>query len=72
MLSGFEWLALNGLILVAIGHFLSDFAWYSVVSFSFARGKNFFVGTRYELTMLVIAIFLIVLGVLFFVKGLSF
>ncbi len=69
LLGGFEWLALNGILLVAIGHFLSDFAWYSFVSFSFSRGKNFFVGKRYELTMLVIAIFLIVLGVLFFAKG---
>ncbi len=59
----------NGVLLVILGHFLSDFAWYSLVSFSFARGKNFFVGKRYELTMLVIAIFLIALGVLFFVKG---
>jgi hypothetical protein len=52
-----------------LGHFLSDFAWYSFVSFSFAKGKNFFVGKRYELTMLVIAVFLIALGVLFLVKG---
>jgi len=71
LLNGFEWLALNGILLVVLGHFLSDFAWYSFVSFSFARGKNFFVGRRYELTMLVIAIFLIALGALFFVKGLS-
>ncbi len=69
LLTGFEWLALAGVILVTIGHFLSDFAWYSFVSFSFARGKNFFVGRRYELTMLVIAIFMVSLGILFFVKG---
>jgi threonine/homoserine/homoserine lactone efflux protein len=69
LLSGFEWLALSGILLVSLGHFLSDFAWYSFVSFSFSRGKKFFVGRRYELTMLVIAIFLIALGVLFFIKG---
>nr|AAU83381.1 conserved hypothetical protein [uncultured archaeon GZfos27G5] len=69
LFSGFQQLALTGIILVTLGHFLSDFAWYSFVSFSFARGKNFFVGRRYEWTMLVIAVFLIVLGVLFFVKG---
>jgi len=69
LLTGYEWLALNGILLVVLGHFLSDFAWYSLVSFSFSRGKNFFVGWRYEWTMLVIAVFLIVLGVLFFVKG---
>ncbi len=59
----------NGVLLVVLGHFLSDFAWYSLVSLSFAKGKNFFVGGRYEWTMLVIAVFLIVLGVWFFVKG---
>ncbi|MGB7534047.1 MAG: LysE family transporter [Halobacteriota archaeon] len=69
LFSGFQQLALTGIILVTLGHFLSDFAWYSFVSFSFAKGKNFFVGRRYEWTMLVIAVFLIVLGVLFFVKG---
>jgi threonine/homoserine/homoserine lactone efflux protein len=71
LLSGFEWLALTGILLVSLGHFLSDFTWYSFVSFSFSKGKNFFVGKRYELTMLIIAIFLIALGVLFFVKGLN-
>lgn len=69
LLTGFEWLALTGIILVTLGHFLSDFAWYSFVSFSFSRGKNFFVGRRYKLTKLVIAIFLVSLGILFFVKG---
>jgi len=69
LFSGFQQLALTGIILVTLGHFLSDFAWYSLVSFSFAKGKNFFVGKRYEWTMLVIAVFLIVLGVWFFVKG---
>ncbi len=69
LFNGFKQLALMGIILVTLGHFLSDFAWYSFVSFSFAKGKNFFVGKRYELTMLVIAIFLIALGVLFFIKG---
>ncbi|HJH25206.1 MAG TPA: hypothetical protein C5S37_00190, partial [Methanophagales archaeon] len=67
--SGFQQLALTGIILVTLGHFLSDFAWYSLVSFSFYRGKNFFVGRRYEWTMLIIAVFLIVLGIWFFVKG---
>ncbi|RJS71724.1 hypothetical protein CW714_05380 [Methanophagales archaeon] len=69
LFSGFQQLALTGIILVTLGHFLSDFAWYSFVSFSFAKGKNFFVGRRYEWTMLVIAVFLIVLGIWFFVRG---
>jgi len=69
LFSGFQQLALTGIVLVTLGHFLSDFAWYSFVSFSFAKGKNFFVGRRYEWTMLVIAVFLIVLGIWFFVRG---
>ncbi len=69
LIYGFEQLAVTGIFLVALGHFLSDFVWYSFVSFSFSRGKNFFVGRRYELTMLVIAFFLALLGILFFVKG---
>jgi len=69
LFSGFKQLALMGIVLVTLGHFLSDFAWYSLVSLSFHKGKNFFVGRRYEVTMLVIAVFLIVFGVLFFVKG---
>ena len=71
LLSGFKWLALKGIVLVVFGHFLSDFAWYSFVSVSFSRGRNFFVGRRYELAMLVVAVFLVVLGVLFVVRGLG-
>ncbi|RZN44248.1 MAG: hypothetical protein EFT35_00205 [Methanophagales archaeon ANME-1-THS] len=69
LLQGFEWLALTGIVLVSAGHFLSDLAWYSFISFSFSRGKNFFVGRRYELIMLVLALFVIVLGLLFIIKG---
>ena len=69
LLTGFEWLALTGIILVTIGHFLSDFAWYSFVSLSFSKGKKFFVGRRYELAMLAIAIVMTVLGTVFFITG---
>lgn len=53
------------------GHFLSDFAWPSFISYSFSRGKNFFVGKRYEITMRILALFVIVLGAFFFVKGVT-
>ncbi len=69
VLQGFEWLALSGIVLITIGHFLSDLAWYSFISYSFSKGKNFFVGKRYEIIMLVITLFVIVLGVFFFIKG---
>jgi len=71
LLQGFEWLALTGIILVSVGHFLSDLAWYSFISFSFSRGKNFFVGERYERIMFVLAFFVIALGIFFFIKGIT-
>jgi len=71
VLQGFEWLALTGIVLITIGHFLSDLAWYSFISYSFSKGKNFFVGKRYELIILVLSLFVIVLGVFFFIKGAS-
>ena len=71
LLTGFEWLALTGILLVTIGHFLSDFVWYSFVSYSFSRGKKLFVGRRYEFAMVVIAIFMVILGTIFFITGLS-
>ncbi len=69
LLQGFEWLALTGIVLVSIGHFLSDLSWYSFISYSFAKGTNFFVGKRYEVMMLVLTLFVISLGVFFFIKG---
>lgn len=71
VLQGFEWLAMAGIVFVSIGHFLSDLAWYSFISYSFSRGKNFFVGNRYEVTMLVITLFVVALGAFFFVKGVT-
>jgi len=71
LLQGFERLALTGIVLVSVGHFLSDLAWYSFISYSFSRGKNFFVGRRYGHIMLVLALIVIVWGVYFFVKGIT-
>jgi threonine/homoserine/homoserine lactone efflux protein len=71
LLQGFEWLALTGIVLVTVGHFLSDLAWYSFISYSFSRGKNLFVGKRYELMMLFLALFVIAFGVFFFIKGIT-
>lgn len=71
LLQGFEWLALTGIVLVTVGHFLSDLAWYSFISYSFSRGKNLFVGKRYELMMLLLALFVIAFGIFFFIKGIT-
>lgn len=71
LLQGFEWLALTGIALVSVGHFLSDLTWYSFVSYSFSKSSKFFVGKRYEAILLLLALFVIVLGALFFVKGIT-
>jgi threonine/homoserine/homoserine lactone efflux protein len=71
LLQGFEWLALTGIVLVTVGHFLSDLAWYSFISYSFSRGKNLFIGKRYEVMMLLLALFVIAFGVFFFIKGVT-
>ena len=71
LLQGFEWLALTGIALVSVGHFLSDLTWYSFVSYSFSKSSKFFVGKRYEVIMLLLALFVISLGTLFVIKGVT-
>ncbi|HDS45832.1 MAG TPA: lysine transporter LysE [Methanomicrobia archaeon] len=71
LLQGFEWFAVAGIALVSIGHFMSDLTWYSFVSYSFSRGERFLVGKRYERIMLGLALFVITLGVFFFIKGVT-
>ncbi|MBN1454993.1 MAG: LysE family transporter [Methanomicrobia archaeon] len=71
LLQGFEWFAVAGIALVSIGHFMSDLTWYSFVSYSFSHGEHFFVGKRYELIMLGLALFVCTLGVFFFIKGVT-
>jgi hypothetical protein len=50
---------------------VSDLTWYSFVSYSFSKSSKFFVGKRYEAILLLLALFVIVLGALFFVKGIT-
>ena len=63
-------LALAGVAVVIAGHVLSDFAWYSLLSFSLSRGRKFLTD-KYEAVMLAVAFFLAALGVLFLFKGVS-
>jgi threonine/homoserine/homoserine lactone efflux protein len=69
LLMGFDMFAWKGVLCVVFGHFLSDLLWYSGVSFSLSRGKKFF-GGKYEITLLILAIFLVFLGGIFVMKGL--
>jgi len=63
-------LALAGVAVVIAGHVLSDFAWYSLLSFSLSRGRKFLTD-KYEAVMLAVASFLTALGILFLFKGVS-
>jgi len=61
-------LALAGVAVVIAGHVLSDFAWYSLLSFSLSRGRKFLTD-KYEAVMLAVASFLAALGIFFLFKG---
>ena len=63
-------LALAGVAVVIAGHVLSDFAWYSLLSFSLSRGRKFLTD-KYEAVMLAVASFLAALGIFFLFKGIS-
>ena len=63
-------LALAGVAVVIAGHVLSDFAWYSLLSFSLSRGRKFLTD-KYEAVMLAVASFLTALGIFFLFKGVS-
>jgi len=63
-------LALAGVAVVIAGHVLSDFAWYSLLSFSLSRGRKFLTD-KYEAVMLAVASFLTALGIFFLFKGIS-
>jgi len=59
----------NGVLFVIIGHFLSDFAWYSSVSYSFSRGKRFLSERSYKVAMLAITAVMAALGLIFILIG---
>jgi threonine/homoserine/homoserine lactone efflux protein len=54
-----------GLVVFYIGHILSDFVWYGLVSFLISRGKRYFNDLAYQTLIAVCGLFLIALGVYF-------
>lgn len=54
-----------------VGHILSDFVWYSFVSFIIWKGRKLIIGTGYKVLVAVCALFLLYLGVLFIHDGIS-
>jgi threonine/homoserine/homoserine lactone efflux protein len=64
--------SLAGVVFWLLGHFLADFSWFSLVSFSVARGRRV-LGTRgHHILLLVCSCVLLLLGAYFIAKyGLS-
>lgn len=54
-----------------IGHILSDFVWYTLVSFIIWRGRKLIVGVGYKILILLCALFLLYLGGLFIYDGIT-
>ncbi len=54
------------------GHILSDFSWYSLVSFVVATGSRIFSQTVYQAVLFVCGLFLIAMSVYFIHSGLGF
>jgi threonine/homoserine/homoserine lactone efflux protein len=61
-----------GVVIFFFGHILSDLGWYSIVSFTIARGKRFMSTRVYRGLLLVCGVALIGLGVYFVVSGATF
>jgi len=69
VLRGMELLGLLGPITFLVCHWLSDFPWFSFVSFCVARGRNYFSNTIFRGIIVVCGVFLLVLGATFMVEG---
>jgi len=70
LLKGLEVLGLLGVILVTLGHWLSDFGYYTFVSFLVHHHRSY-VSPRQRQVALILGLFLVVLGVIFFRQGLE-
>ena len=60
-----------GIVAFFTGHILADLAWYSLISFGVAKGRNFFTDTFYRRLIGACATFLFVFSCYFFYSGLE-
>jgi threonine/homoserine/homoserine lactone efflux protein len=70
LLRGIEIMGVIGVVIVTIGHWLSDFAYYVFVSFMVHRHEKYINPRQREISIL-LGIFMAVLGVYFLVQGLQ-
>lgn len=61
-----------GILAFYFGHILSDFAWFSAISFIVHTGRNFISDTFYRSILLICSVFLVYLGAYFIYTGLRF
>ena len=61
---------LIGVIMLTVGHWLADFAWYILISFTVVRGKLWLNDRSYQLILKTLAIILVGFG-LWFIRHLS-
>ncbi|MDH7508944.1 MAG: LysE family transporter [Methanomassiliicoccales archaeon] len=66
LITGLEVLGIAGVILVTFGHWLSDFAYYLLVSFIIHRHEEFINPRQRQLT-LILGAFLLILGIYFLI-----
>jgi threonine/homoserine/homoserine lactone efflux protein len=62
---------LAGIVAFFTGHLLADLAWYSLISFGVAKGRNFFTDNFYRRLIGACASFLLVFSCYFFYSGLE-
>ena len=67
LVSSFKF-GMSGVAVFFIGHILADLLWYSLISFSVARGKRFIGNRGYKALFYICGIFLILFG-LWFIQG---
>jgi threonine/homoserine/homoserine lactone efflux protein len=60
-----------GIIAFFLGHILADLAWYSLISFGIAKGRNFFTDSFYRRLIGACASFLVAFSFYFFYSGLE-
>lgn len=62
---------IKGPVVFYFGHILSDFVWYTVVTVILWQGRKLMMGTGLKVLILACAVFLLYLGVKFFINGVT-
>ena len=70
LLKGLEIMGVLGVLLVTLGHWASDFGYYAFVSYMINRHKKF-VNPHQHLITMILALFMVFLGVIFCKQGLE-